>query len=44
MERRLSGHLERQQHAVTESEPEETDLPELLWRVPQSVRFWAVAA
>lgn len=35
--------IEHQRHAVTENEPEETELPELLWRVPQSVRFWAVA-
>jgi SAM-dependent methyltransferase len=35
--------IEHQRHAVEENEPEETDLPEVLWRVPQSVRFWAVA-
>lgn len=36
--------IEHQRHAVEENDPEETDLPEVLWRVPQSVRFWAVAA
>ncbi|NHX36201.1 MULTISPECIES: class I SAM-dependent methyltransferase [Halolamina] len=35
--------IEHQRHAVEANEPEETDLPEVLWRVPQSVRFWAVA-
>ena len=35
--------IEHQRHTVEENDPEETDLPESLWQVPQSVRFWAVA-
>ena len=35
--------LEHQRHAVENGDQEDSDLPEVLWRVPQSVRFWAVA-
>ena len=35
--------VEHQRHAVENGDPEDSDLPEVLWRVPQSVRFWAVA-
>lgn len=35
--------LEHQRHKVEENEPGDVDLPELLWDVPQGVRFWAVA-
>jgi SAM-dependent methyltransferase len=36
--------VEHQRHEVRENDPDESDLPDVLWRVPQSVRFWAVAA
>jgi len=35
--------IEHQRHEVEENDPSESDLPEILWNVPQSVRFWAVA-
>lgn len=35
--------LEHGRHEVEENEPTDSDLPEILWKVPQSVRFWAVA-
>ncbi|WP_053948240.1 class I SAM-dependent methyltransferase [Halolamina sediminis] len=35
--------LEHHNHEVEHTEPEESDLPDVLWKVPQSVRFWAVA-
>lgn len=35
--------VEHQRHEVEESEPTESDLPEILWKIPQSVRFWTVA-
>jgi ubiquinone/menaquinone biosynthesis C-methylase UbiE len=35
--------IEHQRHEVEENDPSESDLPEILWKVPQSVRFWAVA-
>jgi len=35
--------VEHQRHAVEENGPEETDLPEFLWKLPQSLRFWTVA-
>ena len=35
--------VEHQRHAVENGDPEDSDLPEVLFRVPQSVRFWAVA-
>ena len=35
--------LEHHNHEVEHTEPEESDLPDMLWKVPQSVRFWAVA-
>lgn len=35
--------LEHRRHEVREYEPAESDLPEILWDVPQSIRFWAVA-
>ncbi len=35
--------IEHRRHEVRENEPTESDLPEILWNVPQSVRFWTVA-
>ncbi|GAB7012874.1 class I SAM-dependent methyltransferase [Halolamina salina] len=35
--------LEHHNHEVEHNEPAESDLPDVLWKVPQSVRFWAVA-
>ena len=35
--------VEHQQYEVERTDPEESDQPAVLWRVPQSVRFWAVA-
>jgi len=35
--------VEHQRHAVENGDPADSDLPEVLFRVPQSVRFWAVA-
>lgn len=35
--------IEHRRHEVEENEPADSDLPEILWNVPQSVRFWAVA-
>lgn len=35
--------IEHQRHEVEEHAPEDSELPEILWDVPQSVRFWAVA-
>jgi len=35
--------VEHQRHAVENGTPGDSDLPEVLWRVPQSVRLWAVA-
>ncbi|NHN61526.1 MULTISPECIES: class I SAM-dependent methyltransferase [Halorussus] len=35
--------VEHRRHEVRENDPSESDLPEPLWRVPQSVRFWSVA-
>jgi len=35
--------LEHGRHEVEENEPADSDLPEILWNVPQSVRFWTVA-
>ena len=35
--------VEHQRHAVEENDPADSDLPDVLWKVPQSVRFWAVA-
>ena len=35
--------VEHRRHVVRENDPSESDLPETLWRVPQSVRFCAVA-
>lgn len=34
--------IEHQQHEVETSDPAESDLPDVLWDVPQSVRFWTV--
>lgn len=34
--------IEHQRHEIREADPAESDLPEILWDVPQSVRFWAV--
>jgi ubiquinone/menaquinone biosynthesis C-methylase UbiE len=35
--------IEHRSQDVEDSEPLESDLPEILWKVPESVRFWAVA-
>lgn len=35
--------VEHQRYEVEENDPADSDLPEVLWRVPQSVRFWTVA-
>lgn len=35
--------LETRHHRAEAEDPAESDLPELLWKVPRSVRFWAVA-
>lgn len=35
--------IEHQRHEVETTDPEDSDLPDVLWNVPQSVRFWAVA-
>jgi ubiquinone/menaquinone biosynthesis C-methylase UbiE len=35
--------LEHRHHEVEEDDPTDADLPEALWKVPRSVRFWAVA-
>ncbi|WP_135820894.1 class I SAM-dependent methyltransferase [Halostella litorea] len=35
--------IEHQRHEVVENDPADSSLPEILWDVPQSVRFWAVA-
>ena len=36
--------LETRHHRAEDKDPADSDLPELLWKVPGSVRFWAVAA
>ena len=36
--------LETRHHRAEGEDPKDSDLPELLWKVPGSVRFWAVAA
>ena len=37
--------LEMRHHRAEDEDedPEDSDLPELLWKVPGEVRFWAVA-
>ncbi|GAB7093356.1 class I SAM-dependent methyltransferase [Halolamina litorea] len=35
--------FEHHSHRVENNDPEESDAPEVLWEIPQSVRFWAVA-
>jgi SAM-dependent methyltransferase len=35
--------VEHQRHEVEENEPDESDLPDVYWRLPQSLRCWAVA-
>jgi SAM-dependent methyltransferase len=35
--------IEHQRHEVETNDQSESDLPDVLWNVPQSVRFWAVA-
>jgi SAM-dependent methyltransferase len=35
--------LEPRHHRTEDSDPADSDRPELLWKVPGSVRFWAVA-
>jgi SAM-dependent methyltransferase len=35
--------LEHEHHEASETDPADSDLPDLLWEVPRSVRFWAVA-
>lgn len=34
--------IEHQRYEVETRDPAESDLPEILWNVPQSVRFWAI--
>lgn len=34
--------IEHRRHEVEENDPKESELPDILWDVPQSVRFWAV--
>lgn len=35
--------LETRHHKAENNDPTDSDLPELLWKVPGSVRFWAAA-
>lgn len=35
--------LEHQHVTVEENDPADTDTPDVMWDIPQSVRFWAVA-
>lgn len=35
--------VEHQRYAVEHNDPKETDLPNGFWKLPQSLRFWAVA-
>lgn len=35
--------IEHRRHEVEENEPQDSDLPNILWKIPQSVRFWTVA-
>ena len=35
--------LETRHHRAEDEDPPDSDLPELLWKVPGSVRFWAIA-
>jgi hypothetical protein len=35
--------VEHQRHEVETSDPADSDLPDVYWRLPQSVRCWAVA-
>ena len=35
--------IEHRRHEVEENDPADSNLPGILWDVPQSVRFWAVA-
>ena len=35
--------FEHRGHEVEHSDPEDSDLPDVLWDVPRSARFWAVA-
>ena len=35
--------LEHQRYEVEANEPADSDLPDVLWDVPQSIRFWAIA-
>lgn len=35
--------VEHRRHGVEENDPEDSELPDVLWTVPESVRFWAVA-
>ena len=35
--------LEARHHKTENNDPTDSDLPEMLWKVPRSVRFWAVA-
>nr|WP_276296971.1 hypothetical protein [Halomicroarcula sp. ZS-22-S1] len=34
--------IEHRRAEVEETQPADSDLPEILWDVPESVRFWAV--
>lgn len=35
--------VEHRRHEARENDPSESDLPEILWDIPESVRFWTVA-
>lgn len=35
--------VEHRRHDVEENDPEDSESPDVLWTVPESVRFWAVA-
>lgn len=35
--------IEHRHHEIEETDPADSDKPAILWKVPQSVRFWAVA-
>lgn len=35
--------IEHRSREVENNDPPDSDLPEILWNVPQSIRFWAVA-
>lgn len=35
--------IEHQRYEVEHNDPDESELPEIVWKVPQCVRFWALA-